>query len=629
MIRPKKILFFLLIVAQCTFAQSFLSELKSAEEFEKLSGTPLVQKYGQVGAVKIVYDLSSEKLYFINGKNYLYHYSFCNEYLNYRPELAYFNEHNYTNSKQRRYLLANLNYFETQKRYALEIGASDEMEVPSILELFELVRESTFISNKLLFFLNSDRLQKEAGFLTEHIPVLLPAEVYEKQQYQPISSYKGYGTLRFIEDFEREKDQIGPNDIIVLNETPLYLPEVSGILVSEFQTPLSHLTLLGQNRKIPIAAYKNAFKDKRLEKLEGQSVRYEVKNDTFLIKTSHKRLRKKKRKKLIKLPYDLTVDSLIGIAYLTKKSYRYVGNKASNFGLLYQLSQHADFKTPEGAFAIPFYFYHQHAQTSGAYDLLDTLLTDNRPFTDKNSLRRYLKRIRKVIKETPVDEELLRSVEATIRSNGTYKRMRFRSSTNAEDAKGFSGAGLYTSKTGELDHSKKTIEKAIKKVWASLWSYEAFLERTYFNIPHESVYMGILVHRSFPSEAVNGVAVTKNLYRKESQGFVVNAQLGNENVVNPDIGIISDQFICYPETADDLYKKTIDIITTSNLNNGQLTMTSTEIAHLANSLQAVKNYFHKKLYRTKTYINLGIDVEFKLDGEERILYIKQARIYND
>ncbi len=565
---------------------------------------------------------------FTDIQNYKYHFAFCSEYLNYGGDLDYFNNHNYTISQKRRFLLGNLNHFKSQSRYSLEIAATDAMEQASIERLYKLVQRHTFIKSDLTFLLNSNRLQQEAGSLKTLVPILYPSDIYKQLDYQAISKFKGRGMVRFITDFESEKGEIQPNDIIVLNETPLYLPAVSGIIVSEFQTPLSHLTILGQNRKIPIAAYKKAFQDEHISKLNGQWVQYEVKSDTFLISTSKKEYSKKRKKKRIKIGHDLSVDSLVGVTHLNKRSSIFAGNKAANFGLLHQLSKKAAFKTPEGAFAIPFYFYDQHMQNAGGAAFLDKITLLNSK-TNQDSIRIILKQLRSSIKKTPLNRQFLGTIEKRIaKTNGTG-RMRFRSSTNAEDTKGFSGAGLYTSKTGILDDPKKTIEKAIKKVWASLWSYKAFAERTYFDIPQKEVYMGILVHRAFPNEVVNGVAITKNLYRKNAQGFVVNAQLGNENVVAPNPETTSDQFICYPDQADTLYKNTIDIITTSSLNNGSLTMSQKEIEHLANQLALVKKYFRQKKYRSKTYIDLGIDVEFKLDGINRQLYIKQARIYND
>jgi len=293
--------------------------------------------------------------------------------------------------------------------------------------------------------------------------------------------------------------------------------------------------------------------------------------------------------------------------------------------MLHSLSKRQNFKTPEGAFAIPFYFYQQHARRSGASTLIANLDPNSETLTED------LKAIRAKIKKAPIDIQLLKNVNQTIAASG-YKRIRFRSSTNAEDLEGFSGAGLYKSKTGMLNNPELPIDLAIKKVWASLWSEAAYLERSYYNINSQSVYMGILVHRSFPTEAVNGVAITKNLYRPENFGFVVNAQLGEMSVVNPDSGIICDQFICYPaETGINLYsnKTIIDIITQSNLADGDLVMSEAEIQRLANQLESIKRYFSVRSFLKSSYLDLGFDIEFKLDGPNRDLYIKQIRPYGN
>ena len=226
---------------------------------------------------------------------------------------------------------------------------------------------------------------------------------------------------------------------------------------------------------------------------------------------------------------------------------------------------------------------------------------------------------------------MLNSINAKVLENSPWTRLRFRSSTNAEDADGFSGAGLYTSQTGILKDDKKSFETAIKKVWASLWSYEAFAEREYYNIDHRNVYMGILVHRSFPDEKVNGVAITKNLYRPNNYGFVVNAQLGDESVVKPKEGVICDQFICFPDSGEFLFndRNAVDIITQSSLNNNKLVMTEEEIQHLADQLMIIKNHYKYRNVVANPYIDFGLDIEFKLVGENRELYIKQMRLYNE
>ena len=144
--------------------------------------------------------------------------------------------------------------------------------------------------------------------------------------------------------------------------------------------------------------------------------------------------------------------------------------------------------------------------------------------------------------------------------------------------------------------------------------------------------MGILAHRSFPNEIANGVAITKNLYRKDFYGNVINIQLGEEPVVNPNKDIVSEQILCYEGADVELYsnKEVIEVITYSSLSKNKLILSEDEILNLSKQLYTIKKYFYKKVYkRRKTFLNFGLDIEFKIDGNNRNLYIKQARYFND
>ena len=168
--------------------------------------------------------------------------------------------------------------------------------------------------------------------------------------------------------------------------------------------------------------------------------------------------------------------------------------------------------------------------------------------------------------DSKLNKEFLAAIEKQVKMH-EFKRIRFRSSTNAEDLDGFNGAGLYDSKTGILNDQKKSFELAIKKVWASAWNYKAFMEREYFGINQESIAMGILCHRSFPDEKANGVVITKNLYRTNYRGFIINAQYGETSVVNPPDGVTCEQMICYSDKNDSFYgkKKIVEYLSYSNV----------------------------------------------------------------
>jgi len=592
-----------------------------------LQREPLSSKYSQVQAVKVIYDLKTKEIYYISN-SFQYHNKFCQTVLGYKEPLGIFNRDNYgTDRDKRQYLLANINFFSSRKEYILELSPSDQMLISDITLLHNRVAETSFLTPDVKLILNSARLINSENKLT--IPFIKPEEIYKNQNFQSVSKFTGKGKLRKIELSELSNSSIDEDDIILINGTPLQLAGVSGIITTDLQTPLSHLSILGQNRKIPVMALKDAWDDENINSLIGKQIELTVSIDGFTISETNGLSNSKKERKRLYLKKNLNEKELIKAKDFNRKTANYCGYKAENFGILYQLAEKMDFSVPEAAFGIPFYYYQQHAEKSEVIGLITQLENHSNP-------KELLSTIREKIKSTPVDSTLILNIENQLEGMSSFSRFRFRSSTNAEDMKGFSGAGLYSSKTAltgsnivEKDEGK-TIENALRKVWASLWKDSAYDERAYFNIQQEDVMMGILVHRSFPDEEVNGVAISKNLYRENNLGFVVNAQLGDSSVVQPNPAITCDQFICYPTQESGFYtqNQTIEIITTSSLNDFNLVMTSDEIYRLANVIQGIKKYFYYRDFTSATFNEYALDFEFKLEKDSRELYLKQVRPFN-
>ena len=622
--------FLLIILLNCCssspIAQEYLNSL-SESDFIALQREPLSSKYSQVQAVKVIYDLKTKEIYYISN-SFQYHNKFCQTVLGYNEPLGIFNRDNYgTDRDKRQYLLANINFFSSRKEYILELSPSDQMLISDITLLHNRVAETSFLTPDVKLILNSARLINSENKLT--IPFIKPEEIYKNQNFQSVSKFTGKGKLRKIELSELSNSSIDEDDIILINGTPLQLAGVSGIITTDLQTPLSHLSILGQNRKIPVMALKDAWDDENINSLIGKQVELTVSIDGFTISEADGLSNPKKERKRLYLKKNLNEKELIKAKDFNRKTANYCGYKAENFGILYQLAKKMDFSVPEAAFGIPFYYYQQHAEKSEVIGLIAQLENHSNP-------KELLSTIREKIKSTPVDSTLILNIENQLEGMSSFSRFRFRSSTNAEDMKGFSGAGLYSSKTAltgsnivEKDEGK-TIENALRKVWASLWKDSAYDERAYFNIQQEDVMMGILVHRSFPDEEVNGVAISKNLYRENNLGFVVNAQLGDSSVVQPNPAITCDQFICYPTQESGFYtqNQTIEIITTSSLNDFNLVMTSDEIYRLANVIQGIKKYFYYRDFTSATFNEYALDFEFKLEKDSRELYIKQVRPFN-
>ncbi|NJK96905.1 MAG: hypothetical protein HC905_20080, partial [Bacteroidales bacterium] len=85
--------------------------------------------------------------------------------------------------------------------------------------------------------------------------------------------------------------------------------------------------------------------------------------------------------------------------------------------------------TPEGAFAIPVYYYRQHLKKSGADTLIQELL-NRYPEWTAEKVRDQLAVIRMAILHCRIDDSLLSETEEMMKQLSGIVRYRFRSSSN-------------------------------------------------------------------------------------------------------------------------------------------------------------------------------------------------------
>ena len=139
-------------------------------------------------------------------------------------------------------------------------------------------------------------------------------------------------------------------------------------------------------------------------------------------------------------------------------------------------------------------------------------------------------------------------------------KMRIRSSTNVEDSEQFTGAGLYDSYSGCLadefdadqtgpsicDPNKpdeRGIFRAIRRVFASFYNENAFLERLRQSINEQDVGMALLTHHSFPDEIelANGVATIDKKGSGSNMYITLVTQDAAVSVTNPDVSSIPEE----------------------------------------------------------------------------------------
>jgi len=235
--------------------------------------------------------------------------------------------------------------------------------------------------------------------------------------------------------------------------------------------------------------------------------------------------------------------------------------------------------------------------------------------------------------------ELLDRIQAVFGSHQV--KVRFRSSSNAEDSLAFSGAGLYSStsvcaadNTDEdqigpslCDPSKsveRTVERGLRKVWASLYSETAWAEREWYQVPHDEVSMAVLVSLAFPQENANGVAFTGTPGQNDDR-YLVNVQLGDQSVVSNDPTVVPEKDLLQIEDGE--VARVFRLRSSSLAEPGTWVLSDAQLHELGRVMSEIDHAFP---------IDAGswgrervlLDLEFKID-EADVLRVKQIRPFLD
>lgn len=608
----------------------YLHRIGCQADWGALDGPPMNSSHGPATAVKFLFSLDSGTLWFPNSVLFPLHWDFASGVLAISPSrYNTFWVHQYSDRPERRYALGTVTRYGADL-WTMQVFPGDDLSSDRLARVYRAIADSCWFGRSLRFFPANEAAASRAKIAG--IPTASIEDVAQGRRFQSMNPGVAYGTLVRARWQTLSDAEFTPRDIVLTDGLPNDLPVVAGVVTADFQTPLSHVNVLSMNRGTPNMALRGAWTDSVMLALEGGLVRLEVLPDAYSIRAAN--LEEARAfwdthgpGPAPELPLD-TSRGLVPIDLLGRSQLPRVGAKAANFGELARLAANSGgaWKVPEGAFAIPVAAYLDHLRRNGLDTAVERILFDPSLKTDAARRREALSDLQTRIVRAPLDPVLLSEVEAAIRSNGTHARMRFRSSTNAEDLAEFNGAGLYSSFTGDLSDPRKPVADAIRKVWASLWNRRAYEERDYYRIDQRRVAMGVLVHRSFPDEGANGVAVTRNLYKDDYVGYVINAQVGDVSVVDPPEGVTTEQLIYYPFLDDYLGEPSIEWIARSSLTGGAPVLQTHELLRLAQALKTIQARFCPLLSRScLDWYTYGMDVEFKFDGPDRTLYIKQAR----
>lgn len=611
------------------------AELGCPADFAALAWRPPDASIPGARSTKTILDTAdADRLYFLNAEKYPLHYPFALKFLSGKGKPLVKDQGSFAKeyfSPTRRFLLGAVTAYERPNQpqptiWTWEIAPYDTMSKDQIVQAFDAVAAKAWFGQNLYLHLNSEAHTALATQLPKRIRVISTAQLFAGSTFQALNPGTAVGQLRFykVADLDAKKTWVTPRDVAVLDRVPNDISVVAGLVTAQLQTPLSHVNVLSQNRGTPNMALVGADSDAKLRALENRWVKLEISAFDWKIaevtKAEADAWWQTHKPAVVAVPkLDLSVQAPRDCSEITAADVAAFGGKAANYG---QLCHIAELPVPK-AFAVPVYFYHQFAAQHGLPGKLAALQADPN-FTDDPLVREQkLQELANFVELAPLDPAFEALLAAKIAKDLPNQRVRIRSSTNAEDLDGFTGAGLYTSETFDPADPKKSLPKAVRKVWASLWNLRAFEERTWRGIDHGAVAMALLVHRGFPTEDSNGVALTNNLFDPMQPAFYVNVQKGDVSVVRPPAGVTTDQylhFFAYPG------QPVVWLGHSSLVPAGQQVMAPGQFAELGAALDRIHQGFASIYSKSGQFYAMDVEFKFNTDpGEAPKLWIKQAR----
>jgi hypothetical protein len=520
MIRRNLLLLSVLICvfASAGFAQTgpkSLPAIKSQSDFDSISVTYDANTPYALPHVMFVIDRKDhDKIYYVNKKRYSFHKDFVNgTYLSLERGREFF-QNNYLNAN-RRFILGTLAYQLPLKRWTFEFWEGDLIPADQIQLAYDVINKSFFAP--VAFKPNSLR-QDEATRSLAGMQRILQSDIAAKQAYQALNIARGLGRIHIIPKLD-DHVEIGSNEILVLDEVPVQLPPVAGIITSQPSTPLSHINLLAKGWGIPNAYIKNA--KELLKQYDGWWVSFETLREKYTIKRADmNQLREYQRRQaerldVMKPRFNLSESRLLSLAQQRSRSSLAFGGKSANLGEVLN-ARLPGIVVPNG-FTIPFYYYDEFVTQNKLDDTIFGLLNNQKFVHDPAYRREQLVQLRQKIESADFDPELRKLVLEKVAREYAGKGLFVRSSSNSEDLPNFSGAGLYT--TVPNVRGEQELIDAIRKVWASLWNFEAYEARERAGVDHSKIFMAVLLQEGINSES-SGVMISTDPFDTDNKGAI-------------------------------------------------------------------------------------------------------------
>lgn len=470
--------------------------------------------YALPHAMFIIDRKSNNKIYYVNSQKYRFHKDFLiGNYLVLKGQNFY--EDVYI-KENRRFIVGTVAWQKTVDKFTFEFYDGDLIPADQIKTTYDVINKTFY--DKVYFKPNSTRHDELSAGL--NIKRVTSDEIAKNQEYLALNMARGVGRIHIIDDINDETVEIGYNEILVLNEVPISLPPVAGIIITKPSTPLSHINLLAKGWGIPNAYIKDAHK--LLKEFDTYTVEFKTNLTNYDIKIADKKIldewqaKRVKEGKIFKSPpSNLKVTKLATLKEIRAKDSIVYGAKAANLGEV-SSANIRNIVVPAG-FAIPFKYYDEFMKVNGfddkVFDYQNNLDFVHNPRFRRQELESFRAEIQKGKFDDKLKAEIIEKWKTVTGGKGVFVR----SSSNAEDMPNFSGAGLYETVPNVTEEDK--IIQAVKTVWASLWNFEAYEARERNFIKHDGTYMGVLLQVGVDSDS-SGVMITTDPFDKENKGAI-------------------------------------------------------------------------------------------------------------
>jgi hypothetical protein len=501
-----------------------MAKVNSREEFDSIARTfhPNTP-YSLPHAMFVIDRRDNDRVYFINSNRYRFHKDFL--LANYLvPRGADVFKPIYIDA-DRRFIVGTIAWQRTVDKFTWELWEGDEATAEHIKYANDLLNKNFF---QKLFYKPNSPAQEGVGTLTG-IEIVLQSEITKNQEYLALNTGKAVGRVHIIKKLD-DTVEIGDNEIVVLSELPASLPPVRGIILTKPSSPLSHVNILAKGWGIPNVYIKDAdklFADKNtfVWELDAGFSEYKWKE----IKDPAELEQKFASPDQQVAPSDLSVKKLAPLGSMRAADSVVYGAKAANLGEVMNGAV-PNITVPDG-FGVPFHYYEKFMRDNG-FDVEIAALMEDLDFVHNPRYRRQkLDEFRKKIETARFDPALSRQIVAQWRRQLGSRPVFVRSSSNAEDLPNFSGAGLYSSVFNVK--TPANLIAGVKKVWASLWKFEAYEARVRNYVDQKHVYMSALIQVGVDMQK-GGVLITKDPFDPTSEEPVyLSAVCGhNSRVVN-------------------------------------------------------------------------------------------------